>query len=116
MKVVVALCLLAAAAVQVYAMPYGAPAQACANITPGGPHLGNLTEMPPYVNNTANMSDNPFMLDLSQFQCPGNQAGFCYIPGIHYLSKFDIIIIMNAGRLAVAILTHSSYVSSHCRV
>ena len=94
MKMVVALCLLAAAAVQVYAMPDGAPVQACEDITPGGPHLGDPMAMSPYVNNTANMSDNPFMLDLSQFQCPGNQAGFCYIPGIIYWRKFDFISIL----------------------
>ena len=81
MKVVAVLCLLAAAAVQVYAMPNGAPFEACAAIEPMGPHIGNNP------NNSANMSDVPFQLDLSQFRCPGGVAGYCYVPGVTYCSK-----------------------------
>ena len=81
MKVVAVLCLLAAAALQVYALPTGAPSPACAAIQPGDPHTGTN---PP---NSANMSDVPFQLDLSQFRCPSSVAGYCYVPGATYRSK-----------------------------
>ena len=81
MKLVAVLCLLAAETVHVYAMPNGAPAAACATIQPAGPHVGTN---PP---NSANMSDNPFRLDLSEFVCPAGVVGYCYNPGQTYQSK-----------------------------
>ena len=81
MKLVAVLCLLAVAAVQVYAMPNGAPSQACATIQPMGPHIGTNPS------NSADMSAVPFQLDLSQFRCPGGVAGYCYVPGATYRSK-----------------------------
>jgi len=84
MRLFAVLCLLAAAAVQVYAMPDGAPDAACENIQPGGPHLGTN---PP---NSANMSDNPFQLDLSEFVCPAGVGGYCYIPEQTYRRKLAV--------------------------
>ena len=82
MKLVAVLCLLSAAAVQVYAMPNGAPLGACAAILPGGWHTMND---PP---NSANMSANPFRLDLSELVCTAPDAvGYCYTPGSRYTSK-----------------------------
>ena len=83
MKVVAVLCLLAGSALQVYALPGGAPSQACAAIQPGGPHIGTN---PP---NSANMSDVPFELNLTQFRCPSSVAGYCYVPGATYRSKLS---------------------------
>ena len=87
MKLVAVLCLLAAAAVQVYTMPNGAPLAACINITPGGPH--RVPPAPaPYVANSADQSMNPFQLDLASFQCPdGVQGSYCYVPGETYQCK-----------------------------
>ena len=86
MKLVAVLCLLAAVAVQVYAMPNGAPSLACPTIRPGGPHLGTN---PP---NSANMSANPFRLDLSELVCTAPDAvGYCYTPGTTYTSKQAIV-------------------------
>jgi len=84
MKLVAVLCLLAAEAVQVYTMPNGAPSQACAAIQPGGWHIMNN---PP---NSADMSNNPFRLDLSEFVCPAGVMGYCYNPGQTYQSKFKL--------------------------
>jgi len=78
MIVVAVLCLLAATALQVYALPNGAPIGACADIQPMGPHIGNDPL------NSANMSNIPFQLDLSQFRCPSGVAGYCYVPGATY--------------------------------
>jgi len=82
MKVVAVLCLLAATALQVYAYPSGAPSIACPAIQPMGPH--HCTNPA----NSANMSDVPYQLNLSQFQCPSNVAGYCYVPEMTYRSKF----------------------------
>jgi len=84
MKLVAVLCLLAAEAVQVYTMPNGAPSAACAAILPGGWHTMNN---PP---NSANMSNNPFRLDLSEFVCPAGVMGYCYNPGQTYQSKLKL--------------------------
>ena len=86
MRLFAVLCLLAAAAVQVYAMPDGAPAAACAAIQPGGPHL--VPPAPaPYVPNSADQSMNPFQINLTQFQCPAGVDGYCYAPGQTYQRK-----------------------------
>ena len=82
MKVVTVLCLLAATALQVYAYPSGAPSIACPAIQPMGPHNGTNPA------NSANMSDVPYQLNLSQFQCPSNVVGYCYVPEVTYRSKF----------------------------
>ena len=84
MKLVAVLCLLAAEAVHVYALPSGAPLVACAAIQPGGPHLGTN---PP---NSANMSNNPFRLDLSEFVCPAGVVGYCYNPEQTYRRKLAV--------------------------
>jgi len=83
MKLVAVLCLLAAETVHVYAMPNGAPVAACATIQPAGPHV--FTNPP----NSANMSDNPFRLDLSEFVCPAGVVGYCYIPEQTYRRKLE---------------------------
>ena len=80
MKFFAVLCLLTAAAVQVYAFPGGAPVGACATITPVG-HIS------PGLANTAS-PPNPFALDVSGFpMCPstsGSGGGYCYCPGEQY--------------------------------
>lgn len=75
MKVVAVLYLLTAAAVQVYALPGGAPSQACATITP-------VEHTNPA--NSAPQSMNPFSLYLNAFACPNGTAGYCYYPGATY--------------------------------
>jgi len=76
MRLFAVLCLLAAAAVQVYAMPNGAPAAACEAIQPGGPHVPNSVDQ--------SMNPGPFQINLTQFQCPAGIDGYCYAPGETY--------------------------------
>ena len=83
MKVVTVSCLLAATALQVYAYSSGAPSIACPAIQPMGPHNGSSRP------NSANMSDVPYQLNLSQFRCPSSVAGYCYVPEATYESKFS---------------------------
>ena len=74
----VALFLLAAAAVQVYAFPSGAPLDACDTIIPGG-HTNPPNSAPP--------PPNPYNLYLNAFACPNGTAGYCYYPGATYQCK-----------------------------
>jgi len=80
MKLFAVLCLLAAAAIQAYAMPNGAPAAACLAIQPGGPHVPNSDDQ----------SMNPFQINLTQFQCPAGIDGYCYAPGETYQRKLAV--------------------------
>ena len=83
MKVVVVLCLLAAAAVQVHARPNGAPPTACPNIFPVG-------HAPP-PNSVTDPMGGPFQLDISNFtMCTGagSAPGYCYYPGETYYREF----------------------------
>jgi len=98
MKVVAVLCLLAATALQVYAFPTGAPLGACADIQPMGPHIGNNPS------NSANISNIPFQLDLSQFRCPSGVAGYCYVPGATYQRK---LLHCRAHKIGIHVLVFS---------
>ena len=83
MKVVAVLCLLAAAAVQVYTFPGGAPSGACTNIFPVG-HTNP-------ANSIADPMGGPFQLDISNFtMCTGagSAPGYCYYPGETYYREF----------------------------
>ena len=94
----VALYLLAAAAIQVYALPGGAPPDACDNITPGG-HTNPPNSVPP--------PPNPYNLYLNAFACPNDTAGYCYYPGATYQRKrvqvslvcVDIKVVKASGLL-----------------
>ena len=98
MKVVAVLYLLAAAAVQVYALPGGAPLGACATITPVE-HTNPPNSAPP--------PPNPYNLYLNAFACPNGTAGYCYYPGATYQCKcgqvslvcVDIKVVKASGLL-----------------
>ena len=98
MKVVAVLFLLAAAAVQVYTRPDGAPLGACATITPVG-HINPPNSVPP--------PPNPYSLYLNDFACPSGTTGYCYYPGATYQCKcgqvslvcVDIIVVKASGLL-----------------
>ena len=68
---------LLAAAVQVYALPDGAPAVACVVIFP-------LHVVPP--NQVRNVTANPYQLSLQGFLEP-NASGYRYFPGALYTRK-----------------------------
>ena len=73
------LLLFLATALQVYALPYGAPSPACSNIYPSG-HDRPL--------NRGEASSNPFKLDLTPFLLNRTgAAGYYYQPGVKYQSK-----------------------------
>ena len=104
MKVVAVLCLLAAAAVQVYTMRDGAPSSACADITPAVTGVGSAHIAPlPYVNNSADQSMNPFRIGLEQFQCPVGVDGNCYVPGGIYQRKLAIAVYVAGLQEGVSI-------------
>ena len=88
MKFAVAVFLLAAA-VQVYALPGGAPAAACINIFPVG-HSPAASANP--VNQVANPTDitaTPYQLSLQGFRyyIDMQTPGYRYYPGVQYYRK-----------------------------
>ena len=100
MKVVVVLCLLAAAVVQVHAFPRGAPSTACPNIFPVGHRDPN--------NSVSDPTGGPFQLDISNFtMCTGagSAPDYCYYPGETYYREFvsvwNLCVYLRTGRSAL---------------
>ena len=91
MQVVVVLCLLAVATLQVYAWPTGAPLEACPMIMP----LGHTNP----TNSITDPTGGPFQLDISNFtMCTGagSAPGYCYNPGQTYYREFLDCVCMCA--------------------
>ena len=59
------------------ALPGGAPAQACDNLTPGNPPHGVVEQAPP----------NPWIVDITGFDAVENSTTFTYNPGQTYTGE-----------------------------
>lgn len=100
MKFTVAVFLLAAA-VQVYALPTGAPSNACPNLFPV-----ELTSVENQVSNPTDNAANPYQLSLQGF-FDSTTSSYRYYPGGNY-TRILSLIKFNTGYCNLISLDHAT--------
>ena len=83
MKLTILTVLLLASISSTLALPGGAPADSCVNLTPR--HGPNTPRPPP----------SPYTIDLSAFVIP-NMTGLYFMPGVTYTSKIVYVYYNNS--------------------